>query len=362
MTDRGRTYRPRVPRAALAGAIAALAPVLFAGAACASVESSDAHYVRGRELMRAGHYREAADAFEKAVAEYPGHAEAHYQLGVVYSRRIVDYGKAEREFVALPDLAMKGGVRPRDDLIFRAGVGLGKLYVKSGRNDLAIQIVRSVLSAAPPAAPLDEAFNTLGLAYYYERQYEDAIFELRRAIKLNPGNTNARFNLKTIRTRLEHFNAGKAASRAGARNVAIAEYRLAIALDPRFIEARHRLGAELHAAGEHAEALKELRRAESISRAYRKVHEIRFTEGQVLAALGRDDEALRSFSRVVEARPGFAAAHNEIGLIHLRRREASPAINAFVRAIGIEPRTEFVKNLQAAFKLQGAGAAVPADR
>lgn len=364
MAKSSRTDRLRIPQAALVVAVAALSLpcVPFTAPARASVESSESHYVRGRELARSGQFDEAARAFEQAIAEYPGHVEAHYQLGVVSSRRIADYGKAEREFISVPDIAMKGVGRPRDDVIFRAGLGLGKLYVKSGRNDKAIQIVRSILSAAPPYAPLDEAFNTLALAYYYERLYEEAIFELRRAIKLNPANTNARFNLKTIRMRLEHFNAAKAYSRSGDSAQAISEYRIAIALDPRFIEARHRLGAELHAAGQNAEALRELRRAESISLSYRKAHEIWFTEGKTLVSLGRDNEAIRSFSRAVEAKPGFAAAHNEIGKIRLRTGDASAAVNAFIKAIGIEPRTEYVKNLQAAMTKQAADAAKPDGR
>ncbi len=348
----------------MAAALAALSlvPSTLVLPAVASVESSEPHYIRGRELARSGQFDEAARAFEKAIVEYPGHAEAHYWLGLVYSRRILDYGKAEREFIAVTDIAMNSGGRPRDDLIFRAGVGLGKLYVKSGRNEMAIQIVRSALAAAPSTAHLDEAFNILGLAYYYQRLYDDAIFELRRAIKLNPANTSARFNLKTIETRLEHFNAAKAYSRTGDHRQAIAEYRIAIGLDPRFIEARHRLGAELNAAGDHADALKELRRAASISPSYRKMHEIWFAEGQALAALGRDDDALRSFARAIEAKPGFAAAHNEIGKACLRRGEFTAAVNAFIKAIGIEPKTEYVRNLQVALARQSAGAASPAAR
>ncbi len=361
MTKSAPKHRPGPARAVLACAVSAF---LFlccpAGPfAEASVESSAPHFVRGRALVRSGRFDEAARAFEEAIAEYPGNAEAHYQLALVYSRRITDYEKAEREFLAVPDLAMKGAGAPRDDLIFRAGVGLGKLYVRSGRHDQAIRVVRGVISAAPAGAALDEAFNTLGLACYYQRLYEDAIFELRRAIKLNPSNTNARFNLKTIRTRLEHYNAAKVYSRSGDRQLAIAEYRAAIGLDPRFIEARHRLGVELHEAGQHAEALKELRRAASISRSYRKSHEIWVAEGRTLVALGRDGEALRSFSRALETKPGFAAAHDGIGSIHLARGDASAAVNSFIKAIGIEPRTEYVKHLQAALAKQPAGAAAP---
>ncbi len=331
-------------------------------AAQASVESSAEHYTRGRDLLKFGRFEDAAAAFQSAIAEYPGNGEARYLLATIYSRRIVDYENAEREFTAIPAIAMKGEAQHRDSLIFRAGLGLGKLYVKSGRNEKAIQIVRSVLSSAPAGAPLDEAFNTLALAAYYERLYDDAIFDLRRAIKLNPANTAARFNLKTIQTRLEHFNAAKAYARSGHVQQAIAEYRIAIDLDPRFIEARHRLGAELHAAGQHSEALKELRRAQSISPSYRKAHEIMFTEGLTLVALGRDDEALRSFTRALTAKPGFAAAHNEVGKVHMRKGEVSVAVNSFIAAIGIEPRTEFVKNLQAALAKQSAGAPPPAAR
>lgn len=333
--------------------VAFLLAVLFPATGGASVESSEQSYASGRELVRSEKFDEAARHFEKAVAEYPGHVEARFQLGLIYARSVSTYEKAEREFTSIPEIAMRSGGRSRDDAIFRAGLALGKLYIKSGRNEQAIRIIRGVVASAPPDARLDDAFNALGLAYYYERLYEDAMFELRRAIKLNPANLDARFNLKTIRTRLEHFNAAKVYSRLGQRREAVAEFRKAIELDPRFVEARHRLGAELFLLGSHDEALKELRRSELISRNYRKVHEIWFAQGLTLAALGRDGEALETLLRTVRLRPGFAAAHNEIGKIHLKRGDRDAAINCFVKAIGIEPRTDYVRNLQAAMLRKG---------
>lgn len=338
-----------------------VAPILFCAVALlfapprslAGRESAEQHYIAGRMHLSAGDAGEAVRDFERAVSEDPAHVEAHYQLGLLYSRNIATYDKAENEFLDLPEIEIRAGGKNRDDVLFRAGLALAKLYVREGKYEDAIKLARNVLASAPAGAPLDDAYNTLGLAFYYERLYEDAIFELRRAIKLNPNNSEAQFNLKTIRARLEHFQAGKIYSRMGERREAIAQYRKAIALDPRFIEARHRLGMELLLVGAPTEALKELNRAESIAPGYRKMYEIWYAEGIALKTMGRTGEALRKFERTVESRPGFAAAHNEIGLIRLNDGEIDAAINSFVTAIGIEPKTEYARNLQAAFARKG---------
>lgn len=338
-------------RIALCAALACAAalPLFVPPQSSAGQETAAQRYISGREHLAAGRNAEALRDFRAAVSEDPGHAEARYQLGLLLSRTIDTYDEAEAVFLDLPDVAIRTGGKNRDDLLFRTGLALAKLNVRKGAYDAAFALARNIISSAPAGAPVDEAFNTLGLAYYYERRYEDAIFELRRAIKLNPANAEALFNIKTIRTRLEHFHAGKIYSRMGQRREAIDEFRKAIAIDPRFIEARHRLGAELLLAGDPAGALKELDRAESASPDYRKMFEIWYEQGIALRALGRTEEALRKFERTAEARPAFAAAHNEIGVILMERGEFDAAVARFVRAIGIEPRTDYVRNLQAAF-------------
>ncbi|MBI5419390.1 MAG: tetratricopeptide repeat protein [Deltaproteobacteria bacterium] len=319
----------------------------------AGKEEGERIYTSARELLSAGDAAGAIRLFEKAIAEYPEHVEARYHLGVLYSGNINTYGKAEETFFEIPDFAMRAGSAVRDDLFFRTGLALGNLYIKSGRHVMAIQLIRNLIASAPPNAPLDRAFNALGLSYYYDRLYDDAIFELRRAIKFNPNNVDARFNLKTIRARLEHFQAAKIYSRMGERTEAIAEYRRAIEIDPRFTEARQRLGVELLLVGKHAEGLKELRRADSISTGYRRAYEIWYAEGLALQSLGRGDDALHQFNRVIESRPNFAAAHNEIGKIRLERKEYDAAIDCFARAIGLDPKTEYARNLVLSISRKG---------
>ena len=329
------------------------------GPSHAGAEEAEALYSRGRELVTSGNYRQAEQAFARAVAENPQHGEALLQLASLQSGNILSYGKAEDILLSMPNTAGKTGGKGRDDLLFRAGVCMGKLYVKSGRSAQAVALLRNVVASAPPGAALDEAYATLGLAHYYERLYDDAIFDMRKAIKINPNNADAKFNLKTIRSRLEHFQAGKLFSRLGDRPRAVAEYRKAIELDPRFIEARHRLGVELYLAGNAPEALKELRRASLVTADYRKAHEIHYAEGLALLRLDRTGEAMGRFEQTVQARPAFAPAHYEIGKILLEREEYDVAIDHFVKAIGSDPKAEYARGLQVAMtrkaKKQAAG-------
>ena len=314
----------------------------------AGAEEANRLYSLGRELVSAGNDREAERTFARAIEENPRHAEAHLQLASLYANSILSYEKAEDILLSLPEVAGTLDGKRRHDLLFRAGVSMGKLFVKSGRSTQAVSMLRNVIASAPPGAPLDEAYNALGLAYYYERLYDDAIFEMRKAIKINPDNEDAKFNLKTIRSRLEHFQAGKLFSRLEDRPRAVAEYRKAIDLDPRFIEARHRLGVELYADGKPAEGLKELHRASLVVAGYRKAYEIWYAEGLALLRLSRDAEAMGKFDQAVQARPTFAPAHNEMGKILMKREEYDAAIDHFVRAIGSDPRAEYSRGLQMA--------------
>ena len=325
----------------------------------AGAEEADRLYSLGREQASMGNYRLAERTFAQAVAENPLHGEALLQLASLDSRNILTYEKAEDILLSMPEVAGKIGGKGRDDLLFRAGVSMGKLYVKSGRSAQAVSLLRNVIASAPPGAPLDEAYATLGLAHYYERLYDDAIFEMRKAIKIDPNNADAKFNLKTIRSRLEHFQAGKLFSRFGDRRRAVAEYRKAIDLDPRFIEARHRLGVELYLAGNAGEALKELRRASLVTAEYRKAYEIHYAEGLALLHLDRTGEAMGMFEQTVQARPAFAPAHNELGKILVERKEYDAAIDHFVKAIGSDPKAEYARGLQIAMSRKAKSGETP---
>ena len=56
-----------------------------------------------------------------------------------------------------------------------------------------------------------------------------------------------------------------------------------------------------------------------------------------LRHLGRIDEALATLGRLEAVHPRFSRLHEERGLCHVARKEAEPAIDALLRAVGINP-------------------------
>lgn len=336
-----------LPKTVITIAIIA-ASIFLPRQAHAGRSESEMAYTQGREALKRNANAEALSLFKKSVEEDPSNCDARFYLGDLYGQNIATYDLAEEILLDLPTKAMSRGTGNRDDIIFRAGVSLGKIYAKSGRNGQSIRLIRNVIAAAPPSVHLDEAYTVLGVALYYERLYDDALFELRRAYKINPANTAATFNLKTIRTRLEHFNAARIYSRMGDHLGAIGEYRTAIALDPRFIDARYRLGIELLQNGDKAEAIKELRRAASVSEQYSKIGDIQFGIGLALRDLGQAQEAEKAFDQVVVSKPKFAPVRNEIGKLHMLRKDYKGAIRQFSEAIQLDPNEEYALNMQKA--------------
>ncbi|RMG60078.1 MAG: tetratricopeptide repeat protein [Deltaproteobacteria bacterium] len=311
--------------------------------------SGEEEYLRGRDYFSRGDYGKAREHFQKAVEEDPTHLLARYYLGLIEMENVKSLGRAESLLLELRKECRRGGALPREDFPFLVDLALGRVYIKEGHFGEAIRTIREAIAGAQGPVPLDEAHNLLGIALYRQRRYREALVEFRRALKENPEHGMARFNLKSLRVRLSHFQAGKAYSRMGASDEAVREFREAISLDPRFVEARVRLGMELVRMGKPEAALEELMRAEKMATTEELVREARFLKGRALEAMGRMDEALELFVKLVGNHPKYDPAYNEIGEILLSKGENEAARQFFIKAIQINPLTDYVRNLQKTF-------------
>src|SRR5512147_931784 len=65
-------------------------------------------------------------------------------------------------------------------------------YMKSGRYGEAITLLDNYISARPQEA---EGYNLRGLAYEYRGQFEESVYDLRSARKLEPDNSMINENL-----------------------------------------------------------------------------------------------------------------------------------------------------------------------
>lgn len=162
-------------------------------------------HVRGLTYYEQGAYAEAMQAFEEALAEDPGLAEAHLYIGNIYAlqdRQAEAVGAYEtaiavdtRFFEAYNNLGTMYANMDRtedamdayskalalNDRFYDARTNLGLLYAEAGRLDEAVEEFKKVIRAEVGIA---EVHNNLGIVYLRQGKDEEASEQFNRAIAL----------------------------------------------------------------------------------------------------------------------------------------------------------------------------------
>ena len=164
-----------------------------------------------------------------------------------------DYPRAER--------AYKDASRSSSSVMFRALLGLGNVYLRTGRYDAGIATAEQIL-------PLDllnpEARSLLGKLYFMKRDFDLAAQELHRALTKQPDDSKVAYTLALAELRLKrldsaqrvlagmaqklgdtpqlHILVGRAFRQTGYPQEAIAEFTRALQFDPRVPRAHYYLG------------------------------------------------------------------------------------------------------------------------
>jgi len=128
----------------------------------------------------------------------------------------------------------------------------------------------------------------LATMYLQTGRVDDAIAQLREAVRLNPRSAPA------------HYNLGLALARQQQLNDAVKEFTEAVTIDPDLGEAHLNIGA-------------------------------------ILQATGRSDDALPHFRRAVELRPDSGEAHSNLGRLLAMRNDEHGAAVELERAVQLRP-------------------------
>jgi tetratricopeptide (TPR) repeat protein len=173
-----------------------------------------------------------------------------------------------------------------------------------------------------------ELYRVYNIAWELARkgQYEAAIVEWEKALKLGPNEANIYLNL------------GVALARLGKSNEAMEQYQKALEINPGAVEVLVRLGI----------ALAEARRFDEAIARYRKVLEVRPESdsdaydattynliGEALSGKGEMAEALENLGRAIQLRAGFGPFLYDyaLALVRLNRfDEAQESVEAALRA------------------------------
>lgn len=215
---------------------------------CGGAEDARALYKEGLRTFRAGNPDAAIALFQRSAAADPTYAYPVFALARLFQERfeqdVQGYEDAARGYERVAAILREKPPGPAERSLYQALYFQGLLYLKGGEYDRAIETLRSFLALYPEFGSLENVHNAVGIALYYQNQYDKAVESFRRALEAKPDYPEARFNLRSVFTRLAVYNEAMANARAWNVEAAFDGVAALKEFAPRFLPGR-RLEANL---------------------------------------------------------------------------------------------------------------------
>ncbi len=256
---------------------------------------------------------------QAALAEYLSLVESdpsamvHNIIGALYYER-KETAESIQHFKKA--LKLERTYQPAKRNLSKVYISRGKELINAGAHQAAIDLLLDGVAFFPDKP---ELYNSLGSAYAGVRQFQKAIDEYTKALRINPAFTLAKVNMASC-----YNNRGVRYAEADQWDAAVKSYNQALRLTPDMAEAEKNLAA-----------------------AY-------WNQASNLSKSGRDREAIIAYKRFLKREPGSKEAHNNIGTAYFRMGNYQAAIGAFKNALRTDPGDEGLKdNLAIAHHKQG---------
>jgi protein O-mannosyl-transferase len=191
--------------------------------------------------------------------------------------------------------------------------------VKQKQTEEAIKYLSRALEIYPGNS---EADNDLGSAYYSTGNYQQAIICLKKAVKINPIYELAYYNLGLNYKKLKQYDS------------AILCLRQAIALDPNSIAAHEDLGLAFLYKQNYDSAEAHLKLALTGNPDY--LDGI-FNLGIAYASAQKNSLAIEQFKNVIAKDPGYINAFSSLGNVCFSIQQFQSAIDAFTKELALDP-------------------------
>jgi tetratricopeptide (TPR) repeat protein len=230
---------------------------------------------------------------------------------------------AKAKLRGLPNAAdtasMDGDGNPAEIMTAEQAIEIADQYYSNGDLKSAQTLCQRILHHWPD---FYLAVNLLGVIAYQGNQLEQAAQHFRQAISLEPGFSEAHFNLANIL---------KATDR---QSEAIDCYRRAIELDPAHADAHYNLANIYKAQGRTEQALECYRAAVAADPDFADAHN---NAANVLKSAGRLEEAIAHYQKAINSNPQYAAAHYNLGTTLQTLERPGEAIPHYRKAIALRP-------------------------
>jgi tetratricopeptide (TPR) repeat protein/curli biogenesis system outer membrane secretion channel CsgG len=204
-----------------------------------------------RKYYNSGEKEKAVDAYNSALISDPANDSVYYNLGLIYQEQ----NKKDKAIAAFNKTVQ---LNPRNADAYNQ---LGKLYSEAGNTDESIEAFKRAYAINPSLAKssgLDAAQQqvtaqtdhvALGIKYYNEGNYNEAIREYKQALELNAGDASIHNNLAVTYYMQGNFNE------------AISHYKEAIRLNPSDASRYYNLALLYQNQGKTAEASEQYKKA-----------------------------------------------------------------------------------------------------
>ncbi|MCK4651579.1 MAG: tetratricopeptide repeat protein [Methanosarcinales archaeon] len=192
-------------------------------------------------------------------------------------------------------------------------------YAFKGDYNKAIEYCREAIRINPDNAA---AHYNLGVLLDNSERYDEAEKEYREAIRIDPDYVAAHSNLGVLLNNSERYDEAEK------------EYREAIRIDPDYVAAHSNLGVLLDNSERYDEAEKEYREAIRTDPDYATAH---YNLGVLLADLKRYDEAEKEYREAIRINPDDATAHYNLGVLLADLKRYDEAEKEYREAIRADP-------------------------
>lgn len=307
-------------------------------------------------------HEQALQTLRAEIEEDPTIASNHYLIGMVYAD-LGDYRLAINAFQRTLELEPQLGV---------SSVQIARIFQQKGIYDQAIKHYTQALETAPSA----EVFGALGTLWLLQEAFDQAVNSLQRALTLDPDSATLNQNLLAAYHRWGvHYLKTDQLSEAfrcfergltrfpfseillsdlAATHTAAGEYQKALALyqrvlqiNPEYTAAKIGMGTTLNNWGsQHArnkdweQALtcyqQALEHDPDCQPILQNLGETLMRVGWEQGANGDVEGAISTYQKLITVVPDNAEAHNNLGVIHFKKREYDKAETYFETALALD--------------------------
>ncbi len=300
-------------------------------------DNASAHKYLGEVYYNLGMFSSAIEELKTAIRLNPEDAESYYLLSFTYGE--------EGKFDEATKAAKKAiNLNPRFGKT-EANLSLG-LYKRKGYEDF-LTVSKDKIGENPSFG-----YYAMGLAYKNKGLFKEALAELEKAIKADPGNSLVREqigevylftgkNEEAIKAYLEALkqdpdlpklanNIGIAYHRLGKLEEAVSWYKRAISKELNYAVSWNNLGVAYYHSGAPKEAFNCLKRAKEINPEYVDPY---LNIGLVYMTRGNYETAEKFFKRVIEMKGENPLPFNYLGSVYLNLERFEDAIYFFRMAV-----------------------------